>query len=1172
MAWRIVLNAIVLIGIVRASASVTVEPGQYLATLKEDQKVSGFRVANVYSDSDGRIVGVKFWHMPSGAPVFLLQIETVPQVYTWVDTPVNSDRGLPHALEHLLAEKGTKGRYFGLLRDMRLSQSAAATWRDFNFYSFSSGSGMDGFFELFHAWLDALYYPDFTDTEAEREFYHFGVTTDPTTNTRTLTEGGSVYNEEQTDQGEESCYHDLDKRVLGNDNPLAANIGGAPDQMRNVTAHDIREFHSVHYRLGPTTGFIFAIHPKENVLAFLQRVSSEFDRLVKGDLKSFVPVTAPGNPKYSIHSSDDNQPRICPVPGANEGAPADVWFAWKPKGADSMIDVRLLGLLFRGLADGQRSLLYKSIVDSKTRTIDTGATNVMLDPAVSESPRFLLWKLYVSGISSSKVSVETITQLRNAIVAKIKDISEYPDNSEALTGFNRLISSYAQASTRSNRVWRRNPPLFGVLLDAKWKDFFDYLEMDSSFVRSLSEDGLWRQIDRELRSGKNVWRDVIHKFNLLDPPYASATPTSAHLLHKLETEKQERISNKIRSLRESYGVAADQEALGHFEQQELVKTKEIDQIESRVLKPSFTDHPPLTPDDDIRYSKFPIVGVPTIATLFDRPPTLEIGLSFDLHQVPRKYYKYLPILARCFDSLGLKEGNHIIPYSELLSETRSRFVDFAAGTADNGVSHRADLTFRASVTSVSEFRQALRWMERSIHSSYLDLANVGRLRDIVAERSATDDSYTKQDEFSWVFTPAQAFRYQGDPLYLALESQFTRAHWDGRLLWLLHEPVSPSEIDGLAAFARRTLAIERVSRSDLAQKLSTMDAKGLEGEIVDYWKRNLSSFPENKLVEGLQELTLEVQRDLRTGPAKTINELQELKQLVINRQVLQVDLLISSSTLASVRQDLAKFLSSIPNRPLRKTEDHSIYQAIAAHPIIDKLAQRNGFAGQPFPLHLGFVVPEEGTGNAIFYSDFVNYSKVDRTSLLKLLSTGLLAGRGPGSFYMKSREAGLSYALMMQGDPSRGLIVYYADRSLDLPSLVSAMNSGAEGIANMRDKYLVDYALRQIFTTPRSIYTFSIREHVFAQEMRDGNTPEKVRQFYETLLKLRNEPDLLSELTRVGRDSLCGILLDENCRRQQEVGHSIFFFVGSDTILSDAENRAPIPKLLRVWPSDYWLE
>jgi hypothetical protein len=90
--------------------------------------------------------------------------------------------------------------------------------------------------------------------------------------------------------------------------------------------------------------------------------------------------------------------------------------------------------------------------------------------------------------------------------------------------------------------------------------------------------------------------------------------------------------------------------------------------------------------------------------------------------------------------------------------------------------------------------------------------------------------------------------------------------------------------------------------------------------------------------------------------------------------------------------------------------------------------------------------------------------------------------------------------------------------------------------------------------------------------MRDGNTPEKVRQFYETLLKLRNEPDLLSELTRVGRDSLCGILLDENCRRQQEVGHSIFFFVGSDTILSDAENRAPIPKLLRVWPSDYWLE
>src|SRR5258708_18873461 len=48
-----------------------------------------------------------------------LQLEGVPQVLTWNDTPVDSNRGLAHSLEHLLLTKGTKGRYFTLLEGMR---------------------------------------------------------------------------------------------------------------------------------------------------------------------------------------------------------------------------------------------------------------------------------------------------------------------------------------------------------------------------------------------------------------------------------------------------------------------------------------------------------------------------------------------------------------------------------------------------------------------------------------------------------------------------------------------------------------------------------------------------------------------------------------------------------------------------------------------------------------------------------------------------------------------------------------------------------------------------------------------------------------------------------------------------------------------------------------------
>jgi Zn-dependent M16 (insulinase) family peptidase len=127
-----------------------------LLDLREDQLIEGFRVSNIYIDSSDEIVGAKFVHADSGAPIYVLRMETVPQVFMWVDTPATSNQGLPHALEHLLAGKGTTGRYSTLLKTMRLSQSAAATALDFNFYSFSSGSGIGGFMEQFHAWLRAL--------------------------------------------------------------------------------------------------------------------------------------------------------------------------------------------------------------------------------------------------------------------------------------------------------------------------------------------------------------------------------------------------------------------------------------------------------------------------------------------------------------------------------------------------------------------------------------------------------------------------------------------------------------------------------------------------------------------------------------------------------------------------------------------------------------------------------------------------------------------------------------------------------------------------------------------------------------------------------------------------------------------------------------------------------
>src|SRR5260370_38287428 len=89
-----------------------------LSRLKKNQTLAGLQVQSLYSASDGKIVGVKFLHISTGAPGFLLQLQTVPQGFTWIDTPIHSNKGLSPALEHLLVINGTKGRYLHLLKQM----------------------------------------------------------------------------------------------------------------------------------------------------------------------------------------------------------------------------------------------------------------------------------------------------------------------------------------------------------------------------------------------------------------------------------------------------------------------------------------------------------------------------------------------------------------------------------------------------------------------------------------------------------------------------------------------------------------------------------------------------------------------------------------------------------------------------------------------------------------------------------------------------------------------------------------------------------------------------------------------------------------------------------------------------------------------------------------------
>jgi hypothetical protein len=42
--------------------------------------------------------------------------------------------------------------------------------------------------------------------------------------------------------------------------------------------------------------------------------------------------------------------------------------------------------------------------------------------------------------------------------------------------------------------------------------------------------------------------------------------------------------------------------------------------------------------------------------------------------------------------------------------------------------------------------------------------------------------------------------------------------------------------------------------------------------------------------------------------------------------------------------------------------------------------------------------------------------------------------------------------------------------------------------------------------------------------------------------------------------------------RQQQKARSLFFFVAPEKALAEAENRLSMPELLRLYPSDFWID
>src|SRR5689334_1937230 len=115
--------AFVLIFLLISSIGLPVTRGGVItfSDLSAGQQLNGFRATAVYLSGEGTPIGGRFIHERTGFTLDLLQIQSVPQGFIWVNSFPSSDMGEPHTQEHLLLGKGNKGRAVASEEDMSLA-------------------------------------------------------------------------------------------------------------------------------------------------------------------------------------------------------------------------------------------------------------------------------------------------------------------------------------------------------------------------------------------------------------------------------------------------------------------------------------------------------------------------------------------------------------------------------------------------------------------------------------------------------------------------------------------------------------------------------------------------------------------------------------------------------------------------------------------------------------------------------------------------------------------------------------------------------------------------------------------------------------------------------------------------------------------------------------------
>lgn len=1156
-----------------------------LATLTKNQQLDGFKVAAIYLNDANKPMGGRFIHENSGFTFDLLQIESVPQVFFWVNTFPVSDMGEPHTQEHLLTTKGNKGHALNTRESMSLSLSNAFTNKLYTAYDFYTGAGVNTFYSLFEGYLDALLYPDYTDEEVSREVCNWGVSHNPDGTLR-IEEKGSVYNEMSTNMiNPYSLLYDTIGRLLyGNSHPMSYNSGGLPSGIRKLNAVEISKFHRDNYYLG-NIGAIVSLSKNEKLDDVLNKINEILARLDANSKQvahtpKILPLPNPGK-KGEI--------AIVNYPSQNAQQPGAMILAYPPTVSLSLTEYGLMNIFLSVFAGDATTNLYKTFVNSKTRNKDIDAQSVWGYVDINQGHPIYFG---LDEVSPENLTKEKGELARRLILTELNKITSFKDHSPELLEFNKRVGNAIINYERSFSKFVNSPPKFGFRnTGGDWFDQLQLLNQTDDYKKSVTLKPQLSEIKKMIASGENIWKTYLNKWQLLsNTPFVAISKASPELMQNLEKEKEERTEIEIAYLKKQYHVNDDQEAIRKYEAIYDSNTVALEKAEQNSTS-KFIDNPPLTFDDELNYKQEKLQGnIPMVASYFNNMSGATTGIAIDLHAVPQDKLVYLAILPELLTQTGIIKNGKAVPYEDMVQMIQQQILSLQSYYSNNGLTGREELIVSGAGNNETESKRAVDWMNDVLYKVNWQKENLARIRDLVEQQLSSIRKTMQGQEESWVNNPANAYHFQNNPLHLATNSFLTKAYNIFRLKWMLKDAGDNATSNSINQFLA-LLGNATTTRDDLKKLLTMMtaentiptdsagankeyaeaflnlsaSAKSLAKDAATDLLQMLNDVPDNSLNTDWKSLCNIIQKDLAQSPEKTLADLNEIRKSLLKNDQVRFFLIASENTANKIHENINQLLKGFSNLP-------SVKQTYSAKNLVDENVKARMHSDET-PVFVGLINEDSPTGVFINSASLVSYKDTAKNDLLKFLAAELYGGAGKRSVYTKTTGAGLSYSTGVGASATYGEFYYYAERTPLLPQTLQFVIDEIKH--SPLDTTMLDYIISLAVGNFRSADDYENRGIAMANNLADNITLDLVKNFRLAILKLRKQPGVINDIYKY-KDEVYEKILPGYGIASKEVKGGVFFVIGPEkqmaayeAYLKKADGNDT--KLYRLYPRDFWM-